>query len=84
MNEVELKPCPFCGGDKIDFRQRINQDVVPHFFSILTYIFCHKCGIRIDNKIFYSTKASPRKSINETADHAANELIEKWNTRVGE
>lgn len=37
MPEIELKPCPFCGGTDLDY-------YVDNFVS--TYVECNTCGVK--------------------------------------
>lgn len=40
MAEIELKPCPFCGGEKVS----IDRDIPSSKIFPRWYIKCEKCG----------------------------------------
>lgn len=44
MNEVKLKPCPFCGGEAELKHEKL-------FFSQISYVECKGCHARISNKL---------------------------------
>ena len=70
MNEIKLKPCPFCGGEAVLW----DREVVGYGKIVLTWqVFCKDCGIRTPH--FYT-----RKGVSlQMAKHSA---IEAWNKRV--
>lgn len=64
MNGIELKPCPFCGGENMSERSRI------YDFGEDIYIMCRECGAKIQICKEYGwdelRKRWNRRSDNET------------------
>ena len=72
MHEVELKPCPFCGGKAV-----IKAKTKEYGFTI--WVECEKCNARIDG--FCPSIENENKSI-ENIENCKNKAIELWNRRV--
>ena len=68
---IELKPCPFCGGDA-DFRIR-NWHGTPQM-----KVVCMKCSIESP----HGARSSDRFKDNEEYIKAAEEAAKRWNTRA--
>ena len=71
MNNIKLKPCPFCGGNALSRIRIMRNDPVDY---VQLQIYCSKCNINrvktIDN--------------NRTLDNlqtVMGQLIDSWNTR---
>ena len=67
-SEIDLLPCPFCGGN-------------PSFESNMTdsVVWCEACGARVDSSIHpgvYTTHEAMKRAEDKTAKT-------KWNSRSG-
>ena len=72
MNEINLLPCPFCGGDaKLINRHDICED------EYSSYIKCEQCGIQTQEIDTTVTRYDPRP----IGTYALEYLINIWNTR---
>jgi len=74
MNKVELKPCPFCGGE-----------VEIHPFANPEYYFavdCKSCKVRIS--YISQNKFDRNRGAKENARINRQKTIEAWNARVEE
>ena len=77
MSEIELKPCPFCGG-----KAKIKYSLIPElnkvFYTIT--IKCTKCYMSAKDAatICRDGETEPPELILEVRD----KLIDKWNRRV--
>lgn len=73
MNEIKLKPCPFCGGRANVIMERCAENK----YSIS--VKCSKCSVKTSS---YTAdlliKESALKSISDCVDLA----VKKWNGRV--
>lgn len=69
----ELKPCPFCGGD-VRIITIGEEERSWHMVSRGIEDAC-KCRVFMESRLFYD---------GESGEEQKNELIEVWNTRVGE
>ena len=69
----ELKPCPFCGGTV----RIMTMGDEERFWHMITRGIENSCNCRVfmESKLFYD---------GESGEEQENELIEAWNTRVGE
>lgn len=78
MKEIELKPCPFCGGEAI-FKER-------HIYIDKGYVVeCVQCGARttvvlVDHPKF--TADGLDESTRYTEEQAKEKAAEKWNVRA--
>lgn len=71
MNELELRPCPFCGGDA-ELCKSYGSDE-PKVYYDTAYVRCTKCHAKTKTVItngYYNTKTTTRDVIND------------WNRRV--
>lgn len=68
LENIELKPCPFCGGDAI-LSHRLDEDIWTHNTVKWYKIECSGCDVK--------TKDWPESGAEE-------EVIEVWNRRVYE
>lgn len=73
MNEnIELKPCPFCGGEASTKVAVIHGTVADH---IIFKIYCYECKI----ERYVNIQSG---SIFEEAEKAKQDVIEAWNRRI--
>lgn len=81
MNEIELKPCPFCGGKAEIIDCNVYADKAKK-------IRCTGCKVYtppiLINHPAYSSKTYPKldESTRYTAEQAAEKTAEHWNRRV--
>ena len=63
---MELKPCPFCGSEKVDFILCAEQNYEDHEEG---FIYCHGCGFSSDIYLCEETAAKywNRRVDNDTA-----------------
>lgn len=63
----ELKPCPFCGSEKISFGHSIADGEIIH-------VYCHTCKALVKFPIEVKSK-------HETFGETMSKWAEKWNRR---
>lgn len=73
MQEVELKPCPFCGG-KASLKAKTK-----NIGEFVTWCECDKCHAKIDG--YYADIKREDISI-ENIERCKIKTIEDWNRRV--
>lgn len=80
MNEIELKPCPFCGG-KAMFRT-VNNYSTNYCVGVTFEVKCSDCGIRIPKS--YNTTFSLKEDTGElnALQDERKTAIEDWNRRA--
>ena len=61
MDEIKLKPCPFCGGKGVEILEDENKYLYYRYMAQ-----CQKCGA---NAKLGRTKEEARKAWNRRADH---------------
>ena len=71
MNNSELKPCPFCGGEAEFVRKAIRTNGV---WTDSVYVHCKNCDARI-GKVMYNAKMHP-------LDEEYIKAERLWNRRV--
>ena len=74
MDNVELKPCPFCGG-----KAEIKEDSDTCFFR--AWCECVKCHIQTQQWRVY-TKKHDEKIAAMLIDDCKSKLTEHWNNRA--
>lgn len=74
MDETELKPCPFCGGEA-----EIKEDSDTYFFR--AWCECKKCHIQTRQWRVY-TKKHDEKITSMLIDDCKRKLTEHWNNRT--
>ncbi len=77
MNEIKLKPCPFCGGKaKID---DYTESLM--FLQEITYFFirCSECCCEFSSNI---KNLHYQSNYKEITNKMKQELAEKWNRRA--
>lgn len=62
MKEIELKPCPFCGGEARKYKGALD----------LYGIVCKKCGAKIYGR---ANKASATRAWNRRTDNEQREAV---------
>ena len=74
--EKTLKPCPFCGGERIDFALMHPQFAGKPDMTYWSFwqVLCTDCGANIENGCDEPTE--------QEWEQAKDELIEAWNRRV--
>ena len=70
MSEMELKPCPFCGG-KAQYIERGNQ----HVGISQTEIKCRRCNTKQTHKWI---------RLKYDFDYVRKTTVDGWNRRIGE
>ena len=78
---MELKPCPFCGGDKIDFSVKTTNDY-PFWYVAMYCKSCHCYGAR--TRATVQTNGWIGRRAIEASEEARKIAAEAWNRRVGE
>lgn len=86
----ELKPCPFCGGEKLKVELKVSsmykaglKGVEPYTFSVR----CNKCHARGSTVSGYLRNAfcsltEEAEKVLETREQLENKAIEAWNRRA--
>ena len=73
MNEIKLKPCPFCGGAKPAFTSKTSfYDFQKRFNNADLTITCVSCDLYMGERSFYIRNYEVRMKL----------LAEKWNRRA--
>ena len=73
MNEIKLKPCPFCGGAKLAFTSKTSfYDFQKRFNNADLMITCVSCDLNMWERSFYIRNYEVRMKL----------LAEKWNRRA--
>ena len=72
MSVIELKPCPFCGGEAES--RIIYEGKRETLKAMFHYVRCSKC--------FAQTFSFPYKNTDRTGVNPADEAIEAWNRRA--
>lgn len=88
MKEIELKPCPFCGGKAVLEVESINfcEGTFPKKYElrVLTVIKCTKCRLPCQEFNAYididAKTAQTEKSIYETEE--VKTMTKRWNRRA--
>ena len=89
MSEVKLKPCPFCGSDKLKIDKKstlvgyngIDERVERWTFSVRCNS-CHARGGAVGGKVIpFKYIDTVRKDIT-TKEDLQNKCVEAWNRRV--
>lgn len=90
MRNTELKPCPFCGGDKlkIDKKSKLHghiagmRRVENHTYSVRCNS-CHARGGAVGGKVMpYKPQDFDFSKICTTSEELKAKAIEAWNRRV--
>ena len=79
MELNELKPCPFCGGTKLNVETRIHDAGMSGIIEI-AYVQCDECratGTKVDDWSDSYEAVTKKKSLEELA-------IERWNRRAND
>lgn len=71
MNDIKLKPCPFCGGKALSRIRIMRNDLVDY---AQLQIYCSKCNID-------RAKSIDSNCTLDNLQTVMNELIDSWNTR---
>ena len=82
MNAVlDLKPCPFCGSDKLDFQYRQALDKKHRYGKYDAAIYCRHCyayGARVKSEnVIFSDSITREEAMKQMA-------IMLWNRRINE
>lgn len=82
MNAVlDLKPCPFCGSDKLDLQYRQALDKKHRYGKYDAAIYCRHChayGSRVKSEnVIFSDRITREEAMKQMA-------IMLWNRRVNE
>lgn len=67
MSNIELKPCPFCGGEAIISR---NDMIIKRKTQRCAWVYCQKCGAKTP---YY---------MRSNFEHYMRSAIEAWNRRA--
>lgn len=74
MNDIKLKPCPFCGGKALTRIRIMREDPDISVDYAQLQIYCSKCNIGKAKSIDSDCTLDKLQTV-------MNELIDSWNTR---
>ena len=88
MKKTELKPCPFCGSDKVNVEGKRKKELSYEGLERITYaVRCNKCHARggtasgyIRNSFYRLTERG--LELMETVSEICNRAINAWNRRA--
>jgi hypothetical protein len=88
MNEIKLKPCPFCGSEKVKIEGKNKKALFYEGLEHRTYaVRCNKCHARggtasgyIRNLFYHLTERG--KELMETEYQIRCRAVEAWNRRA--
>ena len=81
MSDVDLKPCPFCGG-ALSIILIDNEQVDGCFFMVTRGNKKHK--INCHCRLFMESELMPKNPSKWKKKSVINDLIESWNRRVNQ
>lgn len=79
---IELKPCPFCGGEANFTTTRTRVDSHDEI-EFVFYIECSECYTHLPQYYAISCRLDSKGNLVTTRD-VREKAIEEWNTRTGE
>ena len=79
MNEVELKPCPFCGGNKIDYSIKTTGRWERKYHMAM---YCKECNC-YGARVLVTPTETNRYDIEKNTEYKKL-AIEAWNRRENE
>ena len=80
--EIELKPCPFCGGKaEVRFVSKELPHILKKYHNRFVFAGCRKCGIVTAIYNAFNKTRSPLKNGANT-QRAIKRAIEAWNRRA--
>ena len=89
---TELKPCPFCGGEKLKIEHTASSMYKSGLIGVEPYTFsvrCNKCharGATVFGYLRYSVRnlSEEAEKVLETREQLESRAIEAWNRRVSD
>lgn len=67
MGDMELKPCPFCGGDAKEFT---GEDAAPHRWTVE----CDSCGAHVGSDTRYKARAKWNRRTRRTCRYVRDHM----------
>lgn len=81
---MNLKPCPFCGSDKIDLSMQVSTHLSDRWYKVAYY--CKNCN-SYGPRVVYKTKEFVRslieKMFRQEGNSTRKEAENLWNKRAG-